>query len=229
MQHKEGCGVCGATLVYSAEDVSVKCNICGKEQKAQIYCPAGHFVCDACHRQQTLDILKATLERSTSKSPSEILEQIMANPEVPMHGPEHHAIVPGVLVAAARNAGYAIPANGIDQAITRGSQVPGGWCGLCGDCGAAVGVGIAMSVLSRATPLTGKQRTLAIEATSQALAAVCDNGPRCCKRAARQVLEIAVPFLNEKLGTKLEKGSHITCQYTKRNRECIAEACPYYA
>jgi hypothetical protein len=37
------------------------------------------------------------------------LEQVMAHPLVPMHGPEHHAMVPAVIIAAVRNAGYPGP------------------------------------------------------------------------------------------------------------------------
>ena len=65
-----------------------------------------------------------------------------------MHGPEHHAIVPGAIIAAVRNTGYPVPEGAIEKALERASKVPGGWCGLYGDCGAAVGVGIAVSVLT---------------------------------------------------------------------------------
>lgn len=225
---KENCGICSTPLVYTTEEVVVKCYIGGKEAKARIYCPAGHYVCDACHRQQAVEVMRKMLSETTSRSPLEIAEAIMANPAVPMHGPEHHIIVPAVIVTAAKNAGYAVPENALEQAISRGSPVPGGWCGLFGDCGAAVGVGIAVSVLTRATPLTGPQRSLAIAATSRALAPICDDGPRCCKRAVRMALETAIPYLDEKLGIKLEKTEGISCRHTARNRECTAVACPYY-
>ena len=113
----------------------------------------------------------------------------MAHPSVPMHGPEHHAIVPAAIIAAVRNTGYPVPEGAIEKAIERASKVPGGWCGLYGDCGAAVGVGIAVSVLTNATPLTGKERTLALGATSFALSRMLDSQPRCCKRASRTAVE----------------------------------------
>jgi len=228
MQHRENCGVCGAELIYAPEDVPVKCHICGRESKARIYCPNGHYICDACHRQQTIEALRRILESTKSKSPLEILELVMADPVVPMHGPEHHVIVPAVIVTAVKNAGYPVPENALEQAISRGSQVPGGWCGFFGDCGAGVGVGIAMSVLTKATPLTGKQRRLAIEATSKALANICDDGPRCCKRSCRKAMETAVKLLDEKLGIKLMKAENTACLYPERNKECIRLACPYY-
>jgi len=153
----------------------------------------------------------------------------MANTEVPMHGPEHHIIVPAVIVTAARNSRYNVPEKALEQAISRGSQIPGGWCGFFGDCGACVGAGIAVSVLTQATPLTGKQRSLAMEATSRALANICDNEPRCCKRAVRKSIETAIQFLDEKLGIKLEETGGINCQYPERNKECPKTTCSYYA
>jgi len=229
MERKENCGVCGTALIYAAEDIPVKCHICGKESKARIYCPQGHYICDACHRQKTAAILKQMLSSTSSRSPSKIAELVMANKEVPMHGPEHHIIVPAVIVTSVINSGYTIKEKALEQAISRGSQVPGGWCGFFGDCGACVGVGVAVSVLTQATPLTGKQRSLAMEATSRALANLCDNEPRCCKRAVRKALETAVEFLNEKLGIKLEETDGIICQYPERNKECSKTNCSYYS
>src|SRR5271157_3369138 len=128
---------------------------------------------------------------------------MMAHPSVPMHGPEHHVIVPAVIIAAVRNTGYPVPEGAIEKAIERASKVPGGWCGLYGDCGAAVGVGIAVSVLASATPLTGKERALALGATSCALSRMLDDQPRCCKRASRVAVEAAVDYLHDKFGINL--------------------------
>jgi len=146
-----------------------------------------------------------------------------------MHGPEHHAIVPTVIVAAVRNSGYPVPAGAIDKAIERGSKVPGGWCGYYGACGAAIGVGIAVSILSEATPLTGKPRSLAIEGTSYALGKMVDGYPRCCKRASRKALEAAVEFLQDKMNMTLDRGQRIKCNYSHRLKECAKENCDYYS
>jgi hypothetical protein len=51
----------------------------------------------------------------------------MAHPKLTMHGANHHFIVPAVIVAAAKNAGYEVPVEALPQAIQRGLQVPGGW------------------------------------------------------------------------------------------------------
>jgi len=99
---------------------------------------------------------------------------------------------------------------------------------LYGDCGAAVGVGIAVSVLTNATPLTGKERSLALGATSFALSRMLDGQPRCCKRASREAVEAGVEYLKDKLGIKLEKSTGSSCTYTVRNQQCAKKECSYY-
>ena len=228
MESVNNCGVCARPLVYATESVTKTCAICGKEEKTNIYCPSGHYVCDSCHSKAAIEVLKNVLARSKSTNPAEIMEQVMAHPSVPMHGPEHHVIVPAVIIAAIRNAGYPVPEGAIDKALERASKVPGGWCGLYGDCGAAVGIGIAVSVLTNATPLTGKERGLALGATALALSKLLDDQPRCCKRSSRIAVEAAVNYLEDKLGIKLGQPKLIPCAYTIRNQQCAKGECPYY-
>ncbi|MFC1964204.1 DUF5714 domain-containing protein [Chloroflexota bacterium] len=222
------CGVCARPLIYATESITTKCSICGKEEKTLIYCPAGHYICDSCHSKSALEVLRQVLSTTRSADPSGILEQVMIHPSVPMHGPEHHAIVPGTIIAAVCNSGNKLPRGALDKALERASKVPGGWCGLYGDCGAAVGAGIAVSVITGATPLTGKQRTLAMTATQQALSRMLDGQPRCCKRASRIAIESTVDFLREHLGIDLQKGEKVKCNYSLKNLQCARENCRYY-
>jgi hypothetical protein len=145
-----------------------------------------------------------------------------------MHGPEHHVIVPAAIVAAVRNSGYPLPEGAVARAIERASKVPGWWCGTYGDCGAAADAGIAVSVITGATPLTGRPRTLAMTATSQALSSMLDDQPRCCKRASRIAVRSTVAFLQEYLGVNLPLADEARCTYCLKNRECAREHCPYY-
>lgn len=228
MKSVNNCGVCARPLTYATESVTKTCALCGKEEKTAIYCPEGHYVCDACHSKAALEVLKQVLETTKSTDPAEILEQVMAHPSVPMHGPEHHVIVPAAIVAAVRNSGYSVPEGAIEKVIERASKVPGGWCGLYGDCGAAVGAGIAVSVITGATPLTGKERTLALAATSQALSGMLDEQPRCCKKASRKAIQSTVDFLRENLGINLPQNGKVKCTYTLRNQQCARQKCPYF-
>jgi hypothetical protein len=228
MDKQENCGVCGKPLVYGTKEVTKTCDYCGKEHQALIYCPAGHYICDACHSRGALEVLRDVLSRTDSADPFEILEIVMAHPSIPMHGPEHHAILPAVIVTAVKNAGYNVPEGAVEKAIERGSKLPGGWCGSHGACGGGVGVGIAVSVLTEATPLTGPERSLGIAATASALAKIADSGPRCCKRAVRKGLEAAIEFLDKTLDIKLVTDQTIRCRYVARNKECTLQACPYF-
>ncbi|MFC1958109.1 DUF5714 domain-containing protein [Chloroflexota bacterium] len=206
----------------------MKCVFCGLEKQTNIYCQNGHYICDECHERETLEILGKVIDSSSSKSPLRLFELIICHPSVQMHGPEHHAIVPAVVLAAIRNSGYAIPEGAIEQAIQRGAKIPGGWCGYYGACGAAIGVGVAISVLTRATPLTGKERTLSIEATTSALNKIQDSSPRCCKRASRKAIETAIDFLKDRLNIVLDTEHELSCKYSARNRECITQDCTYF-
>ena len=194
----------------------------------ETFCSEEHNICNNCRNLELLDAAKLVFERTTSTSPSDILELLMSHPSVAMHGPVHHYFVPAAIVAAARNAGFTLRDDAVDQAIDRGSRVPGGWCGYLGDCGAAVGMGIAISVLTMAGPLSGKNRTLAMGATSLGLAKMCDNAPRCCKKAARIAMDSIREYLWDNLHVALEKGRPVVCYYSERNKECVLATCPYH-
>jgi hypothetical protein len=222
------CAICAQPLVYASDARAVVCHLCGKENRSLIYCPAGHYVCDACHSRSAVNALRQLLAVTREKDPGALLEEALAHPSVSTHGPEHHVMVPAVIVAAARNAGFA-PDAAVDKAIDRASKVPGGWCGLYGDCGAAVGLGIAVSVITGATPLTGPPRTLAMRATSFALSRMLDNQARCCKRASRTAVKAAVQYMAERLDMVLPYSGPARCSFTSRNAECPKELCPFFA
>ena len=228
MTSKENCGVCGKPLVYTPSPVPATCTYCGREEGTLVACAGGHFVCDGCHSRDALSAIGDILRRQHSRSPLEMLELLMNHPGVAMHGPEHHSIVPAVIITAVKNSGYPLRDDALDQAVNRGSRVPGGWCGSHGVCGAAIGVGIAVSLITGATPLKGEERRLANEAITFTLNRLLDGHPRCCKRAARTAVAAAVDFLKEKMGISLPPGEKAVCRHSDRNRECVREACPYY-
>jgi hypothetical protein len=227
--HTENCLICGRELIYAAEATSLNCAYCGKGRLTDVYCAGGHYVCDDCHRHDAITVLRDVLSAAATDNPLQLLELVMRHPRVPMHGPEHHAIVPAVLVAAARHAGHEVGETTLEKAIRRGSEIPGGWCGSHGSCGAGIGVGIAVSLLTGATPLTGIPRGLAGEATAFVLGRLTDGFPRCCKRASRTAVTAGVEFIRERLGIPLTAGGPVPCRDMARNRECVLAECPYYA
>jgi len=220
---KTDCLVCGAEVEYLSEPISSSCYYCGVEEGTYFVCKEEHYVCNNCHSKDAIAIIENICKTTYLANPLSIAEIIMEHPGIHMHGPEHHALVPAVLVAAYQNYIGETDKKPIMEAIKRGSNVPGGYCGLYGTCGAGVGVGIAMCVLLEATPLTPEERSHANWATSRTLNSIADaGGARCCKKATRIALEKGMKYLSDMfdLGWYEKADFHVKCNYTQYNKEC---------
>ena len=192
-------------------------------------CEDGHYVCDECHEKKGLEAIKRVCLHSDSRDPIAITREIMEDPYVYMHGPEHHVMVGAALLTAYRNAGGEIDLEkAMAEMFNRGKQYPGGSCGFWGCCGAAVSVGMYTSIITEATPLTSKTWGWSNEATSRALAKIASyGGPRCCKRNSFTAIRTAVEFTKEKTGVQMELPASIICTFHKENHECLHKRCPY--
>lgn len=224
----ENCMICGKPLVYFKEMQTCVCDICHKEKPANAACEDGHFVCDECHASGGAGILHF-LQQSEEKDPIALYLQICAMKQVHLHGPEHHSIVPCVLMTAFHNCGGEIEFEEcLNEAWKRGQKVPGGACGFLGVCGAAAGAGIFASILCDATPLTGDVWDVPQRLTMECLNRMTEiGGPRCCKRTGRLAIEAAAEFVKKRFGVELPL-SKPACTYSNRNRECIGTRCPYF-
>lgn len=163
--------VCGAPLHYRTADEPKACHYCGQNKPANAVCAEGHFVCDACHSEDARDVIQHLLAHSTEQDLIALLSRIRRHRAIPVHGPEHHSLVPGILVTAYRNAGGRIGDVKIQQAILRGRTIAGGSCAFLGICGAAAGVGTAFSILLKATPYDGPRRQRVQQAVTEGRAA----------------------------------------------------------
>ena len=228
-QHDAGCLLCGSPLVYAPRATERTCLLCGETRLSACACEKGHYVCDRCHAAGLEAEFIPLLLRSREKDPQKLLEEVFALPGVHMHGPEHHAIVPCVLLAAYRNCGGELELpSALAEALKRGRQVPGGVCGYWGVCCAAAGAGIYFSILTRSTPLAGEVWDLPLRLSSRCLSAIAEaGGPRCCKRTARIAVREAAAFTRERLGLTMPETQPV-CGYMGKNRECIGDRCPYY-
>ncbi len=227
LKNSTGCMACGADLEYLTEYIKMTCVFCGEEHEANAHCCNGHFVCDKCHSEDGMEILPHILKSSKETDMIELLQKIRNHPAIPMHGPEHHALVPGIIVAAFRNSGGAVDNKVIDTAISRGSKVAGGFCGFMGVCGAAIGVGAAMSAILEATPLTPESRSIAQKGTLTALKYIAEiEAARCCQRDSWLALKAAAQVSHEVLGLRLKADAHILCDQMKTNKECMGRNCP---
>ena len=224
-----GCMLCGKPLKYDLIAVPRRCAVCGEEALSDAVCEDGHFVCNACHAAGLDQFFVPFLLQSEERDPLALLEQVMALPQVHMHGPEHHAIVPCVLLTAwHNNGGEGDLKQMLSAALSRGKQVPGGACGFWGVCGAAAGAGIYMSVLTGSNPVNRDAWPIPMELTSRCLKRLAEvGGPRCCKRTSRLCIQQAAAFTGERFGINMPLGE-IACTYMSENRECIGRRCPFF-
>lgn len=226
---KTDCMVCGGELRYFTKERNLDCYYCGEEKNANATCHSGHFVCDACHQDKGLAQIKKLCTEAAIEDMVTLMKKIRSKPAIAMHGPEHHAMVPGIILATYRARGGKVGKKDILTAIERGSRVPGGVCGFWGSCGAAVGVGIAFSVILEATPLTPKNRQLAQGVTAQVLERIADlKAGRCCQRETLIALQETAKLSKEILPVSLLAADSVACRQYHLNRECIRAACPLW-
>ncbi|WP_320172263.1 DUF5714 domain-containing protein [Maridesulfovibrio sp.] len=227
LKNTSDCMVCGAPINYLTRYRKMTCVFCGREFEANAHCANGHFVCDACHSEDGMEVMPHLLKNSTEKDMIALLKKIRSHPAIPMHGPEHHALVPGIIVTAYRNSGGDVDDSVIDTAISRGAKIAGGFCGFMGVCGAAIGVGAAMSAIMEATPYTAEKRSVVQKGTLEALQDISAlEAARCCQRDSWLALRAAARISQEVLGLRLKADEPILCDQMKTNKECMGRNCP---
>jgi len=231
MEHKSGCLLCGKDIIYLQTPEKSLCVFCKNNFNINERCMDGHYICDQCHRSGAMDIIEEYSLHTLSSDPLEMAITIMRHPSVRMHGPEHHFLMPAVMLTAYYNiTGHRdlLPA-GIKKARKRAEMVPGGFCGSHGNCGAGVGAGIFISLITEATPLSGKEWQLSNLMTSKSLLSIAmHGGPRCCKRDIYLSILEATKFVKENLETEIPVDSNIACSFYMYNKECLHKDCIFY-
>ena len=230
--HKSDCLVCGKELVYNAKSHEVmECYFCKGSFESNVKCKVDHFICDGCHGGTALEIIDKYCLTTDLKDPVEIVNNLMLTPAIKMHGPEHHYLVPAALLTSyyhTINKTHLLE-NKLEQARERSKTVVGGSCGFYGTCGAAVGTGIFLCLISNATPLSVEEWQLSNRMTATALLKIADaGGPRCCKRNTFIGIREAVMFVNEHFNTGIPVAASIQCKFHHLNRECLAEMCQFF-
>ncbi len=161
-----------------------------------------------------------------------LLSRVLAMEGLPTHCPVHHYIVPAVLLTVCRKKqgqDRALLSSELDEAMSRARNVPGGFCGFYGTCGAAVGLGIFWSIVTGSTPLSVQTWSFANQATGEALLKLAEyGGPRCCKRVTWLTVSGAVTQINRLLAVSLAPVPLMECSFHQKNAECLHVACPFY-
>lgn len=228
MSYKKGCLICGFELVYLPDLREFLCEYCGKPFTNAVCCINNHYVCDSCHCLAPNDLIEKFCRTTHQKDPYIIAATLMKNPSINMHGPEHHFLVPAVLLAAwyNRHVNPLLKEAAIIKARRRAEDIKGGVCGSHGACGAAIGTGIFISLITGATPLSKEEWRLANRMTSESLAVIADSGgPRCCKRNSFLAINSAIEYLKEHFAIELPKEGKIMCEFAMLNPECMGEEC----
>jgi hypothetical protein len=130
-----------------------------------------------------------------------------------------------------RNLGrFEINDSAFDEAVARARKVLLASCGLWGVCGAAAGVGIALSIATKANMLSDKERTLAMQAVSESLHNIAKiGGPRCCKASTFSAIQKATEILEREFSTRFPSlADPRPCYFRDLNTECLGNKCPYF-
>ena len=228
---KTGCLVCGKELVYFDETKKVECFYCGSIFDSNVECADGHFICDRCHSISANDLIETICIKNENKNPIELATDLMKNPAIKMHGPEHHFLVPAIMLSVYYNTTkeYEQKEGKIKQARSRAEKIQGGFCGSHGTCSAAIGNGIFISLITNTTPLSKKEWKQSNLITAKTLEKIAYyGGPRCCKRNTYIALLTSVSFLKENFNIKINTGKKIKCIFNNLNKECVKEKCPFF-
>jgi Family of unknown function (DUF5714) len=222
--------MCGAPLNYQEEEIQAKCHYCQAELSANAVCEQGHFVCDACHSNDGLAIIEHICQTTAETDLIALLDEIRRHPAIPRHGPEHHALVPALILTAYRNLGGAVTPAMFRTAISRGRSVPGGACGFLGVCGAATGVGIAFSLLLKANPVKPIERRQVQQTVQAVLGELASlEAARCCQRESWLALRKAAELSRELLPIPLQAAAPLTCRQSGERPDCLQSRCPLLA
>ncbi len=231
-QHDSGCLLCGLELGYRDQATTLECAFCHRQQPTTAACPEGHFVCDTCHQASGVDLIERCCATSLTTDPIALATELMRSPAIAMHGPEHHFLVPAVLLTAYNNRHGREDrrARDVAEARRRAERVRGGFCGTHGNCGAAVGTGIFWSIVTGTTPLSDAGWAQCNTMTAQSLLRIAAHGgPRCCKRDTYHALLAALAEL-ARIDPEQEwtAPQRIQCEHASRNRQCLQERCAFY-
>lgn len=229
-KHRQNCMLCGSELEYIQNYKEQECVYCHNKFRTNVVCKNGHYICDKCHSASAIDVIEEYCKSTDKTNPIEMANEIMKHHRINMHGPEHHYLVPAVLINSFYNlkGEKDIKNEKLKIARERAKKVPGGFCGFYGSCGAAVGTGIFISIITESTPLSKKGWGLANQMTGRALISIGKlGGPRCCKRDSFIAIKEAAIFVEEYFNLNMYdyKNYDIICTFSNMNKQCLGKDC----
>jgi len=212
------------TVTHSTGDVAV-CGYCrqGAAEKGGI--------CQSCKDLPAMEfIYKYAMTDTESQNPYQMMLHLLNAPNIRMHGPEHHFLVPAVLLASYYNiqGDQEKKAQKLVEAKKRCGNIVGGFCGFYGCCGAAVGNGVFFSLITNTTPKSSDTWSLSNRITSQTLEVIAESGgPRCCKSCTYLAIDQAVDFVDQQMGVQMGPKSPVVCGFSLDNPDCKTTRCRF--
>ncbi len=183
---------------------------------------------DADREPEYLQILRDLVEAETGTAPLEVFLRMRRACDAPVHGPEHHALVPAAFLAAYRNLHGAPEPAVVWEAVCEAAELPGGTCGTWGACAAALGIGIAYCAILDAGPLSEAERGQCHEVVGEILGRIGRVGAaRCCRRESMTALVAACELSGRLLPGPVACGPWPTCDQAWANEECIFARCDF--
>lgn len=167
---------------------------------------------------------------STETDCIKLLTECMDLPEIPIHGPVHHFIVPAVMLTCYNNL-YGSKEqlkSQLQDAAKRAAIVPGANCASCGACGAQLGIGQFASIITANTPLSDDSWNKVLSITSVCGCEIAKHGgPRCCKRDSFIAVLTGTEKIKELLNVNLLATKPV-CKYFLKNKQCRTNKCIFF-
>lgn len=223
------CSICDSQVLYNEDAVLAKCSICGKEESTYILCEESHYVCADCCAKEVMNNIREIIPDIKQKNPVDIGEYIMAKCGISGHTP--HTIATVSFLMAVKNLTGKLTDEDVQEGLKRSYEIPPGWCGYFGACGAGIGIGVAFSIVLGATPSSDKERSVANYATACCLKKIAQlGGPCCCIGSVRAALKESVILAEKYLGLKFppQTRSMKRCWASRLQPSCKKNKCMFY-
>jgi len=215
------CIVCDNELINLKEEVLITCSVCTKKYSTKLKCPHGHYICDDCHAADAMKFIETYCKNTFERDPFKIAAEIMKNNITKIKGPDHHFLVPAVLLTGYYNTLY--KHEKIEEKLEiikdrcrfedKSANIFSffeGECTFHGNCGAGTGTGIFMSVIDEKTLSLKNRWKLSNIITINSLRKILQEGElKHCKKNTYIAIESAVDTLEVNFRVSLPKTKRI--------------------
>jgi hypothetical protein len=158
-----------------------------------------------------------------------LLQEIRGHPAIPLHGPEHHMLVPGVILAAYRNLGGEVSPEMLRTALRRGRSGARRLVRLHRGLRRRAGCGHRLQPAPGGQSGEGRRTpTGAANHPGGAPGTIGFAAARCCQRDSWLALTKAAELSRDYLPIALRAEAPLYCTQARQNRECLGTACPLW-